>query len=55
MPCKARGKSKLGKGKKWNYSRLAVYGFKKDNKSKSIRYKKLDNNKTKLGRYNKLP
>ena len=55
MPCKARGKSKVEKGKKQNYLKLAAYSFKEDNKGKSIRYKKLDNNKTKLGRYNKLP
>ena len=53
--CKARGKSKLKKGKKWNYLKLAAYNFKEDSKGKSIRYKKLDNNKTKSGRYNKLP
>ena len=55
MPHKARGKSKLKKGKKQSYLGLAVYSSKEDSKGKSIRYKKLDNNKTKSGRYNKLP
>ena len=54
MPRKARGKSKLGEGKKQSYLKLAAYGSKEDSKGKSIRYKKLNNNKTKLGRYNKL-
>ena len=54
-PYKARGKSKLEKGKKWSYLELAAYGSKEDNKGEFIRYKKSDNNKTKLGRYNKLP
>ena len=51
---KARGKSKLRKGKKQNYLGLAAYSSKKNSKGKSIRYKKLNNNKTKSGRYNKL-
>ena len=55
MPRKARGKSKLGEGKKWSYLGLAVYGSKEDSEGKSIRYKKLNNSKTKLGRYNKWP
>ena len=55
MPRKARGKSKLGEGKKWSCLGLAAYGSKEDSKGKSIRYKKLNNNKTKSGRYNKLP
>ena len=53
MPYKASGKSKLKKGKKRSYLKLAAYSFKKDSKNKPIRYKKLDNSKTKLGRYNK--
>ena len=52
---KARGKSKLGEGKKQSCLGLTVYSFKEDSKGKSIKYKKLDNNKTKLSRYNKLP
>ena len=52
---KARGKSKLKKGKKQSYLKSTAYSSKENSKGKSIRYKKLDNNKTKLGRYNKLP
>ena len=55
MPRKARGKNKLGENKKQNHLKLAVYGFKEDNKGKSIKHKKSNNNKTKLSRYNKLP
>jgi hypothetical protein len=55
MLYKAKGKSKLGEGKKRSHLGSAVYGFKEDSKGKSIRYKKLDNSKTKLGRYNKWP
>ena len=51
---KAKGKSKLKEGKKWNYLGSAVYSFKEDNKGEFIKYKKLDNDKTKLNRYNKL-
>ena len=51
---KARGKSKLGEGKKQSYLKLTVYGSKEDSKGESIKYKKSNNNKTKLGRYNKL-
>ena len=55
MLYKARGKSKLGEGKKQSCLGLAVYGFKEDSKGEFIRYKKSDNDKTKLGKYNKLP
>ena len=55
MLCKASGKSKLEKGKKWSHLGLAVYSFKEDSKGKPIKHKKLDNSKTKLGRYNKWP
>ena len=55
MLCKASGKSKLGKGKKWSYLGLVIYGFGGDSEGKPIKYKKLDNSKTKLGRYNKWP
>ena len=53
MPRKARGKSKLGEGKKRSCLGLAAYSSKEDSEGKSIRYKKSDNSKTKLGRYNK--
>ena len=55
MPRKARGKSKLGEGKKRSYLGLIVYSSKKDSEGEFIRYKKLDNSKTKSGRYNKWP
>ena len=55
MLYKARSKSKLKEDKKQSCLELAAYGSKKDNKSKSIRYKKLNNDKTKSGKYNKLP
>jgi len=50
MLYKASGKSKLRGGKKQSYLRLVVYGFKKDSKSKPIKYKKLNNSKTKLSK-----
>ena len=52
---KARDKSKLKKGKKQSYLKLAAYSSKENSKGKSIRYKKSNNNKTKSGKYNKLP
>ena len=55
MPRKARGKSKLGEGKKQSYLGLVVYSSKEDSKGEPIRYKKLNNSKTKSGRYNKWP
>ena len=55
MPRKAKGKSKLGEGKKQSYLGLVVYSSKKDSEDKSIRHKKLDNGKTKLSKYNKWP
>ena len=53
MLYKASSKSKLKGDKKQSYLGLAVYSSKENNKSESIRYKKLDNNNIKLGRYNK--
>ena len=51
MLYKARGKSKLKKGKKRSYLGLVAHGSKEDSKGKPIRYKKSDNGKTKSGRY----
>jgi hypothetical protein len=55
MPYKASNKSKLRKGKKQSYLRLATHGSGGNSKGKPIKYKKLGNGKTKSGRYNKWP